>query len=78
MTGAEMKWAYERAAKDINAAGGVDVGGKKMEMKLKFVDDKTEATEGASAAEKLIKVEGLKLILGTNITAHQPGGRPCG
>ena len=68
MTGAEMKWAYEKAAADINAAGGVDVGGKKMELKLKFVDDKTEATEGAAAVEKLIKVENLKLILGTNIT----------
>ena len=68
MTGAEMKWAYERAVSDINALGGVDVGGKKMELKLKFVDDKTEATEGAAAVEKLIKVEGLKLILGTNIT----------
>jgi branched-chain amino acid transport system substrate-binding protein len=68
MTGAEMKWAYERAAKDINAAGGIDVAGKKMELKLKFVDDKSDATEGAAAAEKLIKVEGLKLILGTNIT----------
>jgi branched-chain amino acid transport system substrate-binding protein len=68
MTGAEMKWAYEQAAKDINAAGGVDVAGKKMELKLKFVDDKTDNTEGAAAVEKLIKVEGLKLILGTNIT----------
>jgi branched-chain amino acid transport system substrate-binding protein len=68
MTGAEMKWAYERAVKDINAKGGVNVGGKKMELELKFVDDKTDATEGAAAAEKLIKAEGLKLILGTNIT----------
>ena len=68
MTGAEMKWADQQAAKDINAAGGIDVGGKKMELILKFVDDKSDATEGAAAVEKLIKVEGVELILSSNIT----------
>ena len=68
MTGAEMKWAYEQAVKDINANGGVDVAGKKMELKLKFVDDKSDATEGAAAVEKLIKVEKTNLILSSNIT----------
>ena len=53
---------------DINAKGGVNVGGKKMELELKFVDDKSDPTEGAAAMEKLIKVEGLKLILSTQVT----------
>ena len=68
MGGAEMKWAYDKAAADINAAGGVDVGGKKMEISLKYVDDKSDAVEAAAAVEKLVKVEGLKLILSTQVT----------
>ena len=39
-----------------------------MELMLKLVDDKSDATEGAAAVEKLIKVEGIKLILSTQIT----------
>ena len=68
MNGAEQVWAYDKAVADINAAGGVDVGGKKMELKLKWVDDKSDPTEGAAAVEKLIKVEGTKLILSTQTT----------
>jgi branched-chain amino acid transport system substrate-binding protein len=68
MTGAEQKWAQEKAIADINAKGGVDVGGKKMELKLKLIDDKSDATEAAAAMEKLIKVEGLNLILSTQVT----------
>lgn len=68
MTGAEMKWAYERAVKDINAAGGVKMPDGNYELKIEFVDDKTDATEGAAGAEKLIKAQGINLILSTNIT----------
>jgi branched-chain amino acid transport system substrate-binding protein len=68
MNGAEQMWAQQKAADDINAAGGVDVAGKKMKMTLKFIDDKSDATEGAAAVEKLIKVEGIKLILSTQVT----------
>jgi branched-chain amino acid transport system substrate-binding protein len=68
MGGAEQVWAYNKAVADINAKGGIDVGGKKMELKLKWVDDKSDSTEGAAAVEKLIKVEGLKIILSTQVT----------
>jgi branched-chain amino acid transport system substrate-binding protein len=68
MTGAEQKWAQEKAIADINAKGGVNVGGKKMELKLKLIDDKSDAVEASAAMEKLIKVEGLKLILGTQVS----------
>jgi branched-chain amino acid transport system substrate-binding protein len=68
MNGAEQIWAENKAVADINAAGGVNVGGKKMELKLKWIDDKSDATEGAAAVEKLIKVEGTKLILSTQTT----------
>jgi branched-chain amino acid transport system substrate-binding protein len=68
MNGAEQVWAYNKAVADINAAGGVNLAGKKMELKLKWIDDKSDANEGAAAVEKLIKVEGTKLILSTQTT----------
>jgi branched-chain amino acid transport system substrate-binding protein len=68
MNGEEQMWAQQKAADDINAKGGIDVAGKKMKLTIKFVDDKSDATEGAAAVEKLIKVEGLKLILSTQVT----------
>ena len=69
MGGAEQKWAYDKAVADINAAGGVDVGGKKMELRLTYVDDKSDSVEAAAAVEKLVKVEGLKIILSTQNNA---------
>jgi branched-chain amino acid transport system substrate-binding protein len=68
MGGAEAVWAYNKAVADINAKGGIDLGGKKMKLELKWVDDKSDSTEGAAAVEKLIKAEGVKLILSTQVT----------
>lgn len=70
MTGAEQKWAYEQAVKDINAKGGAYVKefDKKMPIKLIFQDDKSQAAEGAAAMERLIKYHKVKIVLSTNIT----------
>jgi branched-chain amino acid transport system substrate-binding protein len=68
MTGAEHKWAYEQAVADINAKGGVNVGGKKLPMRLVFEDDKSEAAEGAAAMETLVNLRKCDFYLGTNIT----------
>jgi branched-chain amino acid transport system substrate-binding protein len=69
LTGAEEKWAQEKAVADINAKGGVKLNdGKMHKLVLKYADDKSQPTEGAAAMEKLIKVDGLKLILSSNIT----------
>lgn len=70
MGGEEQKWAQEQAAADINANGGINVGGKKMELKLKFMDDKSDSAESAAAMEKLIKVEGVKLVVSSNNSAY--------
>jgi branched-chain amino acid transport system substrate-binding protein len=69
LTGEEEKWAQEKAVEDINAAGGVKLNdGKQHKLVLKFVDDKSQPTEGAAAMEKLIKTDGIKLVLSSNIT----------
>jgi len=68
MTGVEDLWAKQQAAKDINAQGGINVGGKMMKIKLVVADDKSLASEAAAAMERLIKVEGCKLILSSQPT----------
>ncbi|MFH1265503.1 MAG: ABC transporter substrate-binding protein, partial [Planctomycetota bacterium] len=69
LTGQEEKWAQEKAVADINAKGGIKLAdGKMHKLVLKYVDDKSQPTEGAAAMEKLIKVDGLKINLSSNIT----------
>ena len=69
LTGQEEKWAQEKAVADINAKGGIKLAdGKMHNLVLKYVDDKSQPTEGAAAMEKLIKVDGLKINLSSNIT----------
>src|SRR5688572_21179893 len=42
------------AIKEINATGGVDVGGKKMPIEIITEDDKSDQTEANNAVQKLI------------------------
>jgi branched-chain amino acid transport system substrate-binding protein len=70
MTGAEQKWAYDKAVADINAKGGISLNGKKMELKLDYMDDQSDSVASVAAAEKLVKVEGCKIILSSCITPH--------
>ena len=72
--GAEQRWAYEQAVKDINEAGGVNVGGKKMTLRLVFEDDQSTADGGAAAMEKLVKVDKVDLCLWHQRRDGQRGG----
>ncbi len=65
--GADQRWAYEQAVKDINDAGGVNVGGSKMPLRLVFEDDQSTADGGVAAMRKLIEVDKVDLCLGTSI-----------
>jgi ABC-type branched-subunit amino acid transport system substrate-binding protein len=69
LTGAEQKWAQEKAAEDQNAKGGILLSDGKMHpIELKFYDDKSSDTEAAAAMEKAIKTDGLKIFLSSNTT----------
>ena len=67
-TGADQKWAFEQAVADINAAGGIMLSsiGKKLPVKLVFEDDQSTPDGAAAAMEKLIKVDKVDLVLGSN------------
>jgi branched-chain amino acid transport system substrate-binding protein len=55
---------YNLAVRMINAAGGVKVGGKSYKLAVKYYDDESTPARGAQLAERLIKQDGVKFMLG--------------
>ncbi len=55
---------YELAVKQINGMGGVKVGGKSYKLKITYYDDESTPARGAQLAERLIKQDGVKFMLG--------------
>ncbi|MFQ5759581.1 MAG: amino acid ABC transporter substrate-binding protein [Acidiferrobacterales bacterium] len=55
---------YNLAVKRINESGGVMVGGKSYKFKVKYYDDESTPARGAQLAERLIKQDGVKYMLG--------------
>ena len=40
--GSFLKWGYQHAVDEVNAAGGIEVDGKKKKVELILLDDKTD------------------------------------
>ncbi len=55
---------YDLAVKRVNAMGGIDIGGKKYKLAVKYYDDESTPARGAQLAERLIVQDGIKLMLG--------------
>jgi len=55
---------YELGVKRINEMGGVRVGGKYYRIKVLYYDDESTPARGAQLAERLIKQDGVKFMLG--------------
>src|SRR3989442_3320245 len=51
--GAQVRAGYEIAVEQINAAGGVSVGGKKTPLELVLLDDESDATKTVARLETL-------------------------
>ncbi|MFB3145056.1 MAG: amino acid ABC transporter substrate-binding protein [Candidatus Methylomirabilales bacterium] len=62
--GKHTKNGYELAKKRINEMGGVKVGGKTYKIDIKYYDDESTPARGAQLAERLIKQDGIKFMLG--------------
>lgn len=62
--GEHTQKGYDLAVKIVNDRGGVDVGGKKYKLAVKYYDDESTAARGAELAERLIKQDGVKFMLG--------------
>ncbi|MFQ6018784.1 MAG: ABC transporter substrate-binding protein, partial [Kiloniellaceae bacterium] len=62
--GQHTRNGYELSVKLINETGGVKVGGKSYKIKVKYYDDESTPARGAQLAERLIKQDGVKYMLG--------------
>lgn len=67
--GLGMEWVAKAAAKDINDAGGVKVGGKTYRFEIVAYDNKYTAAEGTKVAQALINRDGVRYIIGSVGTA---------
>ena len=59
-----MKDAYELYIKQVNDAGGLQVGNKKVKIDLKIEDNKSDAATSGQLYEKLITQDNVDLLLG--------------
>ncbi|WER46293.1 amino acid ABC transporter substrate-binding protein [Cupriavidus sp. WKF15] len=55
---------YNLAVKRVNEMGGVKVGGKAYQLKVLYYDDESTSARGAQLAERLIRQDGVKFVLG--------------
>jgi branched-chain amino acid transport system substrate-binding protein len=68
--GASCRNAAKMAADEVNAAGGLAVGGKKLKVELFVEDNGGKADQSAAAAQKLITQEEVVAIVGPNASRY--------
>lgn len=67
--GGRFKQGYELAVDEVNANGGIDVGGKKVKVELKLLDDGSEQAKAVNLAQRLITSDHVNFFLGTYSTS---------
>src|SRR5689334_9998708 len=71
LTGAEarvggfFKEGYDLALEQVNKAGGLQVGGKKLPVKLILLDDTSTQATAVSLADRLVNSDKVDFLLGT-------------
>jgi branched-chain amino acid transport system substrate-binding protein len=64
LNGANTKNGYELAVREINDSGGVKVGGRSYKLTVRYYDDESTPARGTELAERLIKQDGVRFMLG--------------
>jgi branched-chain amino acid transport system substrate-binding protein len=62
--GKHTKNGYDLVVKRINEMGGVKVGGKTYKIQIKYYDDESTPARAGQLADRLIKQDDIKFILG--------------
>lgn len=76
--GEGSKNAAEMYLKDINDAGGLEVGGKKYMLEFVYMDNESKAESATNVALKLIEQENVVAIIGPNSSKQAvPAGGTC-
>jgi branched-chain amino acid transport system substrate-binding protein len=63
--GSFVKWGYQHAVAQANAAGGITVDGKKKKVQLILLDDKTDPNTVANNTTRLITRDKVDAMLGS-------------
>src|SRR3954468_21586701 len=63
--GSFVKWGYQHAVNEVNAAGGITVDGKKKKVQLILLDDKTDPNTTANNTTRLITKDKVDAMLGS-------------
>jgi branched-chain amino acid transport system substrate-binding protein len=63
--GSFVKWGYQHAVDQANAAGGITVDGKKKKVQLIVLDDKTDPNTVANNTTRLITRDKVDAMLGS-------------
>jgi branched-chain amino acid transport system substrate-binding protein len=64
LNGANTKNGYELAVHKINDKGGIEVGGKSYRLAVRYYDDESTPARDIELAERLVKQDGVKFMLG--------------
>jgi branched-chain amino acid transport system substrate-binding protein len=75
-SGQYFKQGYELATEEVNSAGGLDVGGKKLQVNVKILDDGSDVTKSRSLVEQLATQDKVNAFLGgydTSLVQAQQG-----
>lgn len=67
--GASAKNAAELYAEQVNAAGGLDVGGQKFPIKLVIADNAAKADQASAVAQRLIAQDNVLAMVGPNASS---------
>jgi len=67
--GASAKNAAELFVSQINASGGVDLGGKKLPIKLAIADNGAKADQAAAVSQRLIAQDDVLAMVGPDASA---------
>lgn len=68
--GASCRNAAQMAVDEVNAAGGLPVGGERLKLKLVVEDNAGKADQSAVAAQKLITQDEVLAIVGPNASRY--------
>ena len=64
LNGANTKNGYDLAVAKINGKGGIKIAGKSYRLEVRYYDDESTPARGTELAERLIRQDGVKFVLG--------------
>lgn len=62
--GVNTRNGYDLAIRRINDKGGVKIGGKAHRLEVRYYDDQSKPARGTELVERLIREDGIRLVLG--------------